>query len=84
MADERTVTDTEKDDSDDTSWNGIIARLDRITGILQKANARLDRLDPVLQNPPDPIKPQLRTSLASLQTEAQNILDDVNRLITRA
>jgi hypothetical protein len=83
MPDNRTVTDEEKLDSDDNSWAGISSRLTRIVGIVQKANVRLDTLDPALQNPPDPVTPELRTTLSAARAEAVKLIDSIDKYIGR-
>lgn len=83
MADDRTVLDDERDDIDDLTPAGIIKRLDRVTKILTRANARLDRIQIGWQNPPDGDRPATITALTNVQAQAQHALDVANDLLAR-
>lgn len=83
MPDNRSVTDEEKDDSDDISMAGVAKRLTRVTGILQKANVRLDRLTPVLEDPPEPVTPEVRAALTTARAEAAKVVATIDSLAIR-
>ncbi len=83
MADDRTVLDDERDDIDDLTPAGILKRLDRVTKILTRANARLDRIQAGWQNPPEPDRPATITAVTNVQNQAQHALDVANDLLAR-
>lgn len=83
MADDRIITDDERGDDDDVTPSGIARRLGRVLKIVQRANARLDRITAGMQPPPEPDKPPIRDALASIKTEATTLIGKVDALTTR-
>lgn len=83
MADDRIITDEEREDDDDVTPRGIARRLGRVVKIVQRANARLDRITAGWTAPPEPERPPIRDALASIKTEADALIAKVDALTTR-
>jgi len=75
MSDDRTITDDERLDDDDTSGPGMEKRLKKINKILDKVVARLDKLDRSFRPPPDDNKPAILAALGDIKGKGQTCID---------
>jgi hypothetical protein len=62
---------------------GIAERLGAVAGGLGQVGARLDRIDAVLINPPDPDKPAIRDALTTITAEAAGIVVTADDMLRR-
>jgi hypothetical protein len=83
MADERTILDAERDDSDDVSLQGILSRLSAVSKIIERDNFRLDRISAIVINPPDPDKPPIRDAVNAVKLQAQATIGKCDDLLAR-
>jgi hypothetical protein len=63
--------------------SGLAERLDAVGHGLQQVWSRLDRIDAVLANPPDPDKPAIREALVRVRTEAEGIVVTAEDMLRR-
>ena len=62
---------------------GIAGRLDAVANGLDQVGARLDRIDAVLANPPEPDKPPIRAALTTIKAEAEAIAVTADDMLQR-
>jgi hypothetical protein len=62
---------------------GIAERLEAVANGLGQVGARLDRIDAVLINPPDPEKPPIRAALTTIRAEAEGIVVTADDMLRR-
>jgi hypothetical protein len=62
---------------------GIAERLGAVANGLGQVGARLDRIDAVLINPPDPDKPPIRDALTTIRGEAEGIVVSADDMLRR-
>jgi hypothetical protein len=62
---------------------GIAERLGAVASGLGQVEARLDRIDAVLINPPDPDKPAIRDALTTIKAEAEGIVVSADDMLRR-
>ncbi len=62
---------------------GIAERLGAVANGLEQVGVRLDRIDGVLANPPDPDKPPIREALTTIKTEAEGIVVTADDMLRR-
>ncbi len=61
----------------------IAERLGAVANGLGQVGARLDRIDAVLVNPPDPDKPPIRDALTAIKGEAEGIVVTADDMLRR-
>ena len=62
---------------------GIAERLDAVANGLGQVGARLDRIDAVLINPPEPDRPPIRDALVRVKSEAEGIVVTADDMLRR-
>jgi hypothetical protein len=75
MSDDRTITDDERIDDNDTSGPGMQKRLEKVTKILGKVVTRLEAIDGTCGPPPDDNKPAILAALADIKAKSQTCID---------
>ena len=65
------------------SSGGLAERLRAVGNGLEQVGARLDRIDAVLINPPDPDKPAIREALTDVRTEAEDLVVTADDMLRR-
>jgi hypothetical protein len=65
------------------SSEGIAERLGAVANGLEQVGGRLDRIDAVLINPPDPDKPPIREALVRVKAEAEGIVVTADDMLRR-
>jgi hypothetical protein len=61
----------------------IAGRLGAVANGLEQVGARLDRIDAVVVNPPDPDKPPIRSALTTIKAEAEGIVVTADDMLRR-
>ena len=67
----------------DDQQAGIAGRLDAVANGLDQIGARLEQIDAVLANPPDPDKPPIRAALTTIKAEAEGIAVTADDMLQR-
>ncbi|MBW2458765.1 MAG: hypothetical protein JRI68_29975 [Deltaproteobacteria bacterium] len=75
MSDDRTITDDERVDDDDTSGPGMTKRLAKVNKILAKVVKRLDKINAGFMPPPDDNKPAIVAALGDVKAKSQTAID---------
>lgn len=83
MSDDRTITDDERIDDDDTSGPGMIERLTKVNKILDKVVKRLDKINGSFTPPPDDSKPVILAALGDVKTKPQSAIDTATEIETK-
>lgn len=65
------------------SSEGIAERLGAVANGLEQVGARLDRIDAVLVDPPEPDKPPIRAALTTIKGEAEGIVVTADDMLRR-
>ncbi|MBK8256191.1 MAG: hypothetical protein IPK82_26420 [Polyangiaceae bacterium] len=71
------------DDDLDATPKGVARRITKVAEIIQRANARLERIRTSFVDPPDPDKPAVVAALNSVLSEAGRATTMANELLTR-
>jgi hypothetical protein len=77
------ITDQDPDSDSDTSPKGVVRRINRVTALLTRTDARFDKIVRTFVNPPDPSKPPIRAALANVKVKAQEVITQADELLKK-